>query len=92
MGEDVAQSLGEANKQYAKAADLNKQIQKVFGKNGNIVKRKGYSILYPAWYRDRWTRKLGRRVSRFLWAMDDWLNKTTFWKFGEYTLFVIKKN
>jgi ubiquinone/menaquinone biosynthesis C-methylase UbiE len=53
-------------------------------------KRKGYSILHPAWYYHR-LNHLTRRFSRYLWKADMALNKTLFWRFGEYTLFVFQK-
>lgn len=54
-----------------------------------IEKKRGYSILFPAWYDNAKTIKLGR-VADLLWNIDRFLNKTPFWKFGEYTLFVFK--
>ncbi len=56
-----------------------------------VLDRKGYSIVYPAWYRDKWVRKFGKKVSNLLWNLDHFLNRTFLWKFGEYTLFVMRK-
>ena len=55
-----------------------------------LKKRKGYSILHPAWYYHR-LNHLTRRFSRYLWKADMVLNKTLVWQFGEYTLFVFQK-
>jgi ubiquinone/menaquinone biosynthesis C-methylase UbiE len=67
------------------------QIKNSMNKDLRIISYKGYSILYPAWYRDGWTNRLGNRLSNLLWKIDQFLNKTWFWKYGEYTLFVIQK-
>jgi SAM-dependent methyltransferase len=68
-------------------------IRRAFGSDFIIVKKKGYSILYPAWYRNSLLKKLGTRISEILWRMDVILNNTPFWCFGEYALysFVVKK-
>mgnify|MGYP001193958223 FL=1 len=52
--------------------------------------RKGYSILYPAWYRNHWLSRLGLFGNK-LWKIDSILNKSFFWQFGEYTFFIFKK-
>ena len=54
-----------------------------------IIKRKGYSIIQPAWYFTGINKKLGK-LNRILWSIDNVLNKTFLWRFGEYTLFVFK--
>ena len=53
--------------------------------------RQGYSILYPAWYRNGWVKKLGPRISRLLWRADELLNRTWAWQWGEYTLYIFEK-
>lgn len=66
-----------------------RRIQKAFSKF-QLIKRQGYSILHPAWYYHRINR-LVRKVSPMLWKADLFLNKTPFWSWGEYTLFVFQK-
>ncbi len=56
----------------------------------SLIKRKGYSIVHPAWSYHRINRLL-RRCHRFLWKTDMMLQKTPFWKYGEYTLYIFKK-
>lgn len=54
------------------------------------IKKRGYSIFYPAWYQDSLRKKLGK-FSDFLWQVDNVANKTILWSKGEYTLFVFSK-
>lgn len=82
-GYSEAQSL--ASKTY-----FGFQIRKDFQQFTLLFKR-GYSIVYPAWYQDRITTKLGR-LAPALWRMDELLSKTPFWSWGEYTLFVFEKD
>ncbi len=56
-----------------------------------LLKKRGYSILYPAWYQDTLREKMGK-FSNFLWKADRLFNKTPFWSCGEYTLFVFSKD
>jgi len=65
------------------------EVKKAFS-GFNLIKKRGYSICYPAWYQDSLREKLGG-FSGFLWKVDKLLNKTPFWSKGEYTLFVFKK-
>ena len=65
------------------------EIQKAFS-GFKLLKKKGYSILHPAWYYHGLNRLL-RRFTPWLWKADMALNKTTFWKSGEYSLFVFQK-
>lgn len=67
-----------------------RQIRQAFH-NFNEVEKKGYSIVYPAWYNHEKVMKMGEEKAQKLWALDQFLNKTPFWKFGEYTLFVFQK-
>jgi len=67
------------------------EIRKIFGKEFELVKKHGYSILYPAWYRNRWVSKMGRRSANFLWNADRMVNRTFCWKFGEYFLYSLRK-
>lgn len=68
------------------------QIIKSLNGELELVRRKGYSIVFPAWYRHHWVKRLGYRISEWLWRVDNFLNRTFAWKYGEYTLFVIRKN
>src|SRR5690606_40406400 len=53
-----------------------KDIQKALPSGLAIKKRRGFSIMYPAWYRNRWVKKMGKTFSRVLWKTDLQLNKT----------------
>ncbi|MFY0674461.1 MAG: class I SAM-dependent methyltransferase [Bacteroidia bacterium] len=67
-----------------------RQIKSIFSEF-NLTEKQGYSITHPAWYYIRlniWLRPKGRWL---LWKVDKFLNKTAFWKFGEYALYVFKK-
>lgn len=65
------------------------EIKKAFGKF-RLMERKGYSILYPAWYNYRkWLKALPAADKR--WEKDAALQKTFLWSKGEYTLFVFRK-
>ena len=55
----------------------------------SINKHHGYSILHPAWYYTGINQKL-RRAGNILWKTDESLNRTLFWRFGEYTLFTFQ--
>lgn len=50
----------------------------------------GYSILFPAWYNYGKFAANPEKAER-LWELDERINRTPFWKFGEYTLFVLRK-
>lgn len=67
-----------------------RQIKKAFT-GFQLIKRKGYSIVHPAWYYQRLNRML-RRFLRILWKTDLLLQKTPVWKYGEYALYVFKKS
>jgi len=54
-----------------------------------IVKTRGYSILFPAWYENNINLKRPK-LCNFLWKVDKFLQKTPFWNLGEYSLFVFK--
>lgn len=56
----------------------------------NELEHQGYSILFPAWYNQHKLKGQANKANR-LWDLDKKLNKTPFWKFGEYTLFVLQK-
>ncbi len=54
-----------------------------------LENRAGFSIIHPAWYFTRINQKIGR-MTRLLWKVDQKMNKTFMWRFGEYTLFTFK--
>ncbi|MEX0986738.1 MAG: class I SAM-dependent methyltransferase [Bacteroidales bacterium] len=64
------------------------EIKKYFS-DFKMVRRKGFSLLYPAWYYQRLYRLLGP-LNPLLWKADRMLNKTPLWRFGEYSLFVFQ--
>lgn len=64
-----------------------RDIRKAFGDDFEITRRRGYSILYPAWYRAHLVTRLGRRASDLLWHADRLLNRTPAWCLGEYALY-----
>ncbi len=57
----------------------------------SLLKRKGYTILHPAWYYHG-LNNLVKRFSPFLWKADQLLNKSFAWKYGEYALYVFRKD
>ena len=67
-----------------------REIRRTFLPANIEIFRKGYSILYPAWYRNHWLNRLGS-IGNKLWKIDLILNKSLFWQFGEYTFFIFKK-
>jgi SAM-dependent methyltransferase len=67
-----------------------RDIRHSFGGDFERVLRRGYSILYPAWYRrTRWVRGWPR-LCEALWRADGWLNRTPLWSLGEYALYVLR--
>jgi SAM-dependent methyltransferase len=54
------------------------------------IQRRGYTILHPAWFYTNINRKLGTRLRRVLWKIDNLLNRTFLWRFGEYGLLVFQ--
>ena len=67
-----------------------REIRKIFLPANIEIFRAGYSILYPAWYRNHWLNKLGS-IGNKLWRIDSILNNSFLWQFGEYTFFIFKK-
>ena len=67
-----------------------RQIRSGFGPEFEFVHRRGYCLLYPAWYRNpRWVdRHPG--LSEWLWRGDRFLNRTPLWPLGEYALYVLR--
>lgn len=67
-----------------------KKVNNVFRRHGKIIKKRGYSILFPPWYRlGLWIRF--KRIRKLLWEVDKLISKTFFWKYGEYFMVIIKK-
>jgi ubiquinone/menaquinone biosynthesis C-methylase UbiE len=66
-----------------------KKIKKAFG-DFLLIRKKGYSIIYPAWYYKRLIRFLTNCLG-ILWKADKLLNKTPLWCLGEYSLCVFQK-
>jgi ubiquinone/menaquinone biosynthesis C-methylase UbiE len=64
-----------------------REIKEAFDGRFEITQRRGYSIVYPAWYRAHWIRRLGHRGSNVLWQADRLLNHTPAWSLGEYALY-----
>ncbi len=64
-----------------------REIGKAFERDFEITHRRGYSILYPAWYRVHLAFRFGRRISDLLWEADRILNHTPAWCLGEYALY-----
>lgn len=66
-----------------------RQVRNFFP-NSELLHRRGFSILFPAWYENHLTQKFPK-LSRRLWKIDLWLQKTPFWNLGEYSLYIFKK-
>jgi SAM-dependent methyltransferase len=65
-------------------------IRKHFGPRFSLERVRGYSILFPAWYRHQSWVKRFPRFCEPLWAIDRALNLTPAWRFGEYALYVLQ--
>ncbi|NOX38792.1 MAG: methyltransferase domain-containing protein [Calditrichaeota bacterium] len=66
-----------------------REIKHYFHPHFQIVRKKGYSIFFPAWYRQHRVAS-NSKLAHWLWRMDQWMNKTPFWNIGEYSLYVLK--
>lgn len=66
------------------------EIEQAFGDDFQTLRREGYSILYPAWYRTNWIQRLGRKFTDLLWKADRLLNRTPAWCLGEYALYTFR--
>jgi SAM-dependent methyltransferase len=73
----------------ASAARSAREVRRCFAPGFNLVEARGYSIVYPAWYRHRFLPVEGW-LGHLLWRIDAGLNHTPFWNLGEYTLYVFK--
>lgn len=66
------------------------QVRAGFGPDFNVIDRRGYCILYPAWYRNpRWVHRHAT-LSDCLWRADRLLNRTPLWSLGEYALYILQ--
>lgn len=65
-------------------------IRRAFSGQFRITDQRGYSILYPAWYRHNHLKRLGETWGERLWQWDKRTNQTPFWNTGEYSLYVLK--
>jgi len=65
-------------------------VRRAFAPEFRCIKARGYSIVYPAWYRHRFLPVDGR-LGHLLWRIDQLLNHTPFWNLGEYTLYIFKR-
>lgn len=67
-----------------------REIRRAFDVEFNLVRRRGYCILYPAWYRNsRWVVR-HPSLAENLWRGDRLLNATPLWPLGEYALYVLR--
>ena len=66
-----------------------REIRKAFDEFRMVYKR-GYSILYPAWYENSITQRFPK-LTNLLWHVDRFLQKTPLWNLGEYSLYVFKQ-
>ena len=64
-----------------------REIKTAFGDGFQITRHRGFSILYPAWYRCHWAVRLGGKITDLLWTADRILNHTPAWCLGEYALY-----
>lgn len=67
-----------------------REIREAFGDHFQLIHTRGYSILFPAWYRVPLAHRLGRRLCDFLWDIDRILSNTPAWCLGEYALYTFR--
>ncbi|MBN2356560.1 class I SAM-dependent methyltransferase [candidate division KSB1 bacterium] len=67
-----------------------REIKRAFKPVAKLQRRKGYSILFPAWYRQAFIPTRGM-LGKVLWRLDQLMNHTLFWNLGEYSLYVFKR-
>jgi SAM-dependent methyltransferase len=67
------------------------EIRRAFAGHFRVTKQRGYSILFPAWYRNHWIKRFGHRISHGLWEADKMLNKTFLRDYGEYALYEFRR-
>lgn len=74
----------------ASSARSAREVRRAFAPGFRVARHKGYSILYPAWYRQRFLPVEGR-LGDLLWSCDALLNHTPLWNLGEYSLYYLKR-
>lgn len=67
-----------------------RDMQRAFSSHFRLIGKRGYCIVYPAWYRDGLLKRLGK-WGEWCWKIDVLINKTVFWNTGEYSLYVYDK-
>jgi len=67
-----------------------RRVKRAF-KDLKVIRRRGYTIIHPAWFYININQKLGSRLRRILWKTDNLLNRTFLWRFGEYGLLVFQR-
>ena len=67
-----------------------RQVKKAFAPHLKRVRREGFCITHPAWYRHQWAPK-GSVRNRIFLAIDRVLRYTPFWNLGEYSLYVYER-
>jgi SAM-dependent methyltransferase len=66
------------------------QIVRHLAPGFRVVRREGFSIVYPPWYRvDRF--RTDSALVRALWLADRALNRTPLWSMGEHLLYVMQR-
>jgi ubiquinone/menaquinone biosynthesis C-methylase UbiE len=65
------------------------QVATAFGREGFLVRHRGFSIAYPPWYRAHWVPRI-RRLGRWLWELDKLISRTPLWSCCEYALYVYR--
>jgi SAM-dependent methyltransferase len=67
-----------------------RSVRKAFAPHLKRVRRQGFCITHPAWYRHHWAPE-GSLRNRVLHAIDRALRFTPFWNLGEYSLYVYER-
>ena len=65
-------------------------VKKAFSPHLKRIKRQGFCITHPAWYRHHWAPE-GSLRNRCLHAVDRALRFTPLWNLGEYSLYVYER-
>tara|TARA_B100000925_G_scaffold290175_1_gene274741 strand:+ start:282 stop:1094 length:813 start_codon:yes stop_codon:yes gene_type:complete len=67
-----------------------RSVRKAFSPHLKRVRRQGFCIAHPAWYRHHWAPE-GSLRNRVFHAIDRALRFTPFWNLGEYSLYVYER-
>ncbi len=67
-----------------------RSVRKAFSPHLKRVRRQGFCIAHPAWYRHHWAPE-GSLRNRGFHAIDRALRFTPFWNLGEYSLYVYER-